>query len=258
MKVAVFRDKQTDEIEFRVPNSIADGSGQFEEFLGYIDLPIEPLKEKANMDAANLSTARIIIAQREKEIEKYKLTTKIDLEEIESLKKQVEELKKENKNWETAYNMLQTVSGKYPISTAEFYFGDMRKRAIAMSNIISEMITKPPLGITPLWLHRERRLKEICDAIKRYNEAGKQIPTEWLAEKETLESWVAVGKDSQKKTVTREPIWSAHSNPSIHEVAFLLFSKDADADLPFSYKTPVGNVCVVREDVWKKGRGIKP
>lgn len=57
-------------------------------------------------------------------------------------------------------------------------------------------ITKPPLGITPMWQHRENRISEICDAIKRYSLAGAFPPQEWLAELETLTSFVKGRKET--------------------------------------------------------------
>lgn len=45
---------------------------------------------------------------------------------------------------------------------------------------------KPPLGLMPLWLWEEHRLKEIGAAIERYKEAVKEIPQEWINEQYDL------------------------------------------------------------------------
>ena len=42
--------------------------------------------------------------------------------------------------------------------------------------------TKPPLGLVPRFIRDEARVKEILEAIGRYNEAGKPVPQEWLDE----------------------------------------------------------------------------
>ena len=42
--------------------------------------------------------------------------------------------------------------------------------------------TKPPLGLVPRFIHDEARVKEIIEAIGRYNEVGKPVPVEWLNE----------------------------------------------------------------------------
>lgn len=45
-----------------------------------------------------------------------------------------------------------------------------------------EQKDRPPVGIMPRWLHREKRTNEIIAAMKRYNEFGKKIPAEWFIE----------------------------------------------------------------------------
>lgn len=39
-----------------------------------------------------------------------------------------------------------------------------------------------PIGVMPRWLHNEKRLSEVRDAIQRYAEATLPIPVEWLEE----------------------------------------------------------------------------
>jgi DNA-directed RNA polymerase subunit RPC12/RpoP len=41
---------------------------------------------------------------------------------------------------------------------------------------------KPPLGIEPRWIHDGRRRDILINAFYRYITAGKEIPSEWLAE----------------------------------------------------------------------------
>ncbi len=51
-------------------------------------------------------------------------------------------------------------------------------------------IVKPPLGIMPFELHQEFRLHDINEAIARHEGTKFEIPAEWIAEKETLESFI--------------------------------------------------------------------
>ena len=43
-------------------------------------------------------------------------------------------------------------------------------------------ITKPPLGIMPKYIHDEKRIDEILDAISRFGSAGVSIPVKWIEE----------------------------------------------------------------------------
>ena len=47
-------------------------------------------------------------------------------------------------------------------------------------------VIKPPLGLTPKYIRNEQRMKEIRDAVVRYEEADKKIPIEWIEEYENL------------------------------------------------------------------------
>lgn len=38
---------------------------------------------------------------------------------------------------------------------------------------------KPPLGLRPRFVVRQQRVREILEAIDRYNSAGKATPVEW-------------------------------------------------------------------------------
>jgi hypothetical protein len=42
--------------------------------------------------------------------------------------------------------------------------------------------TKPPVGIMPEWLLKEKRLNEVIEAINRYIEAKCTIPIDWVQE----------------------------------------------------------------------------
>lgn len=41
---------------------------------------------------------------------------------------------------------------------------------------------RPPIGLTPKFIHDQERMHEIFAAINRYNEAGVEIPNEWWQE----------------------------------------------------------------------------
>ena len=43
-------------------------------------------------------------------------------------------------------------------------------------------MSKPPLGLTPRFIWIEQRKQDIIDAVRRYTEANKEIPTEWINE----------------------------------------------------------------------------
>ncbi len=47
---------------------------------------------------------------------------------------------------------------------------------------MKEELKKPPLGIIPKKIHDEKRFKELCAAIKRYQVANLPIPAEWWDE----------------------------------------------------------------------------
>ena len=58
--------------------------------------------------------------------------------------------------------------------------------------------TKPPLGVMPRWLHNEKRLKELDDAIVRYTDDKKFVPIEWIVESYELREWLK-NRESKKK-----------------------------------------------------------
>ena len=44
------------------------------------------------------------------------------------------------------------------------------------------MTEKPPLGLTPKFIHRDRRVREIVEAMFRYTTDGLDFPAEWAEE----------------------------------------------------------------------------
>ena len=46
----------------------------------------------------------------------------------------------------------------------------------------NEQGVKPPIGLTPRWLLKEKRIQDILDAIHRYVAVNKKIPLEWIVE----------------------------------------------------------------------------
>lgn len=41
---------------------------------------------------------------------------------------------------------------------------------------------RQPIGITPRFIHEEKRIHDIYDAIQRYLDAKKEIPLKWIEE----------------------------------------------------------------------------
>lgn len=56
---------------------------------------------------------------------------------------------------------------------------------------------KPPLGIVPLYLHKEFRLQEIDEAIKRYIDAGQPIPVAWFYEFHETQRWLDQNREEK-------------------------------------------------------------
>lgn len=53
-----------------------------------------------------------------------------------------------------------------------------------------EQLVRPPIGLKPLWLVKEQRLRDIQQAISRFNEANYAIPEEWQIEIKELTEWL--------------------------------------------------------------------
>lgn len=49
---------------------------------------------------------------------------------------------------------------------------------------------KLPLGLMPEFIHKENRYREIHAAIKRYVDANKDVPADWLRECKALSIYV--------------------------------------------------------------------
>lgn len=45
---------------------------------------------------------------------------------------------------------------------------------------------KPPIGLRPRWIVQALRIREILEAMGRYNSVGKPIPEEWSEELDEL------------------------------------------------------------------------
>lgn len=45
-----------------------------------------------------------------------------------------------------------------------------------------DTVAKPPLGLRPRWVVQALRIREILEAMDRYNSAGTPIPEEWSDE----------------------------------------------------------------------------
>lgn len=57
---------------------------------------------------------------------------------------------------------------------------------------------RPPLGVYPRFLHDEKRMEHIAEAIERFTAVGKAVPLEWIEEYDELAERV------QKRKVVRE------------------------------------------------------
>ena len=52
--------------------------------------------------------------------------------------------------------------------------------------VFLDYMNKPPLGLVPKFVRNRERLEEINEAIKRYVDVDKEIPEEWLKERNEL------------------------------------------------------------------------
>ena len=53
-----------------------------------------------------------------------------------------------------------------------------------------QQFKKPPLGLTPIYIHKEFRRDDIFSAIKRLHTEGRAVPGEWLNELIEIEQWL--------------------------------------------------------------------
>lgn len=56
-------------------------------------------------------------------------------------------------------------------------------QALGYADAKVEFTEAPPIGLKPRWLVAEERLLEVEAAIGRYQEAGLEIPLEWITER---------------------------------------------------------------------------
>lgn len=54
----------------------------------------------------------------------------------------------------------------------------------------SDYVPRPPLGIMPEYIWKQRRMEEVHDAIWRYNAQEKTVPQEWKDEYSTIRYWL--------------------------------------------------------------------
>ncbi len=55
------------------------------------------------------------------------------------------------------------------------------ERQLRLYNV-SNCAIKPPLGLVPKWVRQKERHEEVCQAIARYYNDNREIPTEWVEE----------------------------------------------------------------------------
>ena len=81
-----------------------------------------------------------------------------------------------------------------------------------------QSVSKPPLGVMPEWLHKEKRLEEINAAIERYYKEEKEIPNEWLNER--LQLYDYMREHGNKQSVSKDCGWevTAIKNNSIGKI----------------------------------------
>lgn len=90
------------------------------------------------------------------------------------------------------FDQMYNIDEKTPQET-----DDAVDSLFAAIKMIADM-EKPSLGLKPMWLHNEERLKEINEAISRYGEAGMDIPDEWIGEMQSLQAYVN-GREEEKR-----------------------------------------------------------
>ena len=64
--------------------------------------------------------------------------------------------------------------------------GKMEYHCLEGYNLYAEEHAKPPLGIIPKYIWDTKRMAAILDAMERYSNAQKPIPTNWVLELRTL------------------------------------------------------------------------
>lgn len=108
-----------------------------------------------------------------------------------------EKYEKEYKSWRDSMaefkQLVQQSKQSTPVGGKEF---------IAPASLAEHpQCKKPPLGLVPIKLWRELRLDDINAAIQRYIDAHKEIPQEWINEKQALQSFL-----QEASTPVAEPL----------------------------------------------------
>lgn len=79
----------------------------------------------------------------------------------------------------------QTRAADEEISRLRARIGELegaRDAKDACDYALGAMLKMPPLGLVPRSVRDAERVSEILEALGRYNDAGKPVPREWLAE----------------------------------------------------------------------------
>lgn len=91
----------------------------------------------------------------------------------------------------------------YNLVSEEKYYSYSKEFVESNSEWFKLNVQKPPLGVVPIWLHREQRLTDLLGAIDRYREAGykdeDEYVKEWIAEAQTIHSFLQAREEKRKK-----------------------------------------------------------
>ena len=67
------------------------------------------------------------------------------------------------------------------MQNGENCIGETANELLNLHNV-SNCAIKPPLGLVPKWVRQKERHEEVCQAIARYYNDNREIPTEWVEE----------------------------------------------------------------------------
>lgn len=89
---------------------------------------------------------------------------------------------------------VEISNGKYYPNRITYFDGTIKNKS-ELKKILNQIqdtfhMQQPPIGIKPMWLHNEHRLREINNAINRYRDAECELPQEWYSEKKSLEEYI--------------------------------------------------------------------
>jgi len=86
---------------------------------------------------------------------------------------------------------METTNNKLP--TEDLSLIEQIDARLKHYNLISEPeYIKPPLGIIPRKFWLEQRLTNLDEAIERYNEAQKEVPQGWYAERNDIKDELGI------------------------------------------------------------------